>query len=170
MYFLYFVFPFYNYTKSISTGEVLHEEDAEEGKVIDYITKDIDAAFDSTKGYLKSKIKLLEMDSTYSFAFSDRLIEYLLENVISPLDKVGDNIKRIQKKLNQIYVKESNTLGLAYIGRYYGKWHDKYQSMLYELAANKGLLNNTTDILGFVDKDLEKKLGQDIDIYNEEGD
>ena len=159
-----------NYTKSISTDEVLHEEDAEEGKVIDYITKDIDTVFDSTKGYLKSKIKLLEMDSTYSFAFSDRLIEYLLENVISPLDKVGDNIKRIQKKLNQIYIKESNTLGLAYIGKYYGKWHDKYQSMLYELAANKGLLNDKTDILGFVDKDLEKKLGQDIDIYNEEGD
>ena len=42
--------------------------------------------------------------------------------------------------------------------------------MLYELAANKGLLNDKTDILGFVDKDLEKKLGQDIDIYNEEGD
>ena len=40
--------------------------------------------------------------------------------------------------------------------------------MLYDLAIKNGLIDNSVDILGYVDKDVEKILGKDIDIYHED--
>ena len=47
----------------------------------------------------KSRAQLLMINSGISFPFADKLIGYLVGNVITHLDTIGDNIKRIQEAL-----------------------------------------------------------------------
>ena len=109
---------------------------------------------------LKSRSQLLNVNSGISYPFADRLIEYLLDNVITQNDTISDNIRRVQKRL--IENDELNSY------KYYGIWENKYRNILYNKAKNENLLNEEFDIIGYVDKNVETIIGQDIDIYNEE--
>ena len=120
-----------------------------------------------------SKLQLLAVNSGTSHPFSDRLVEYLVDNVITSADTIPDNITRIQKILNDNYEKsresefEINIPGIKFEDMLYlGIWNDRYKETLYSFAKYKGLLNVTYDVLGYCDKDVEKALGKDIDIYN----
>ena len=44
-----------------------------------------------------SGLELLAGNTGVSYPFADRLLEYLLDNVITPIDDISDNIKRVQK-------------------------------------------------------------------------
>ena len=44
-----------------------------------------------------SELKLLEKNDKYSYAFSDKLIEYLALAVISPADTISENIAKVNK-------------------------------------------------------------------------
>lgn len=117
---------------------------------------------------IKGKNQLLSINSGYSYPFADRLIEYLTGNVITHLDPVQDNVKRFQKKLLERYNKDpkNKTIGLKYLKDLYGVWTLKYKFLIYDIMSNESSENNW-DILGYVDKDVEKLLGPDIDIYEE---
>lgn len=99
-----------------------------------------------------SPLQLLMFNTGESYPFADRLIEYLTGNVITAFDANTDNIRRVQKvmELNE------NTFSLE------GAWEGKMRNMLYDYMLNgkpTGEPFNRTichDILGYVDKDVEK--------------
>jgi hypothetical protein len=116
---------------------------------------------DQSTPKLISSLQLLAMNSSVSHPFADRLIEYLTGNTIDCCDSIADNIKRTQV---EIYNAHNKLSGYSYASEY-GVWQTKYQAMLYSIAAKNGLIDSAYDILGYVDKDLEQKLG-DVDIYD----
>lgn len=118
---------------------------------------------------LISPLQLLYINSGVSHPFADRLIEYLVGNCITNQDSISDNIKRTQKALQERYetVDANNyhyKAGLPII-KYYGIWDDSYKNIIYDVCLQTNLINTKTDLLGYVDKDVETKLGNDIDIY-----
>lgn len=170
---------------------------------------------------LPTQSQLLKINSGINYPFADRLIEYLIDNPITNMENIPDNIKRLQKELqaryditfvekykdynifirrDNSYIADKESASSVYLGKSgfvgyslnaikdsidkkmpgkysphlpahlktisnYGIWDPKYRLTLYNLAIQTGLFNNTPDILGYVDKDIESKLGNDIDIY-----
>lgn len=119
-----------------------------------------------------SKLQLLEINSNTFFPFSDRLIEYLLDNPVTKSESISDNIERIQEEL--IRRKQEGFDGSRYtkvgISSVANKaiWEDRYKAVLYDIANETGILDTEFDVLGYLDKDIEPKLGSDIDIYSKE--
>jgi hypothetical protein len=121
-----------------------------------------------------SKLQLLAFNTGESYPFADRLIEYLCNSAITPIDEISDNIKRAQKVMadNNHHFKID------------GVWEDKMQKIIYDYIINAGPIKteknseSTTklvdaryglhptlghnakstvyDILGYVDRDAEK--------------
>jgi hypothetical protein len=108
--------------------------------------------------------QLLSINSGISYPFADRLIEYLTKNTIDSRTTINDNIKRMQVSIFNKYSNTKSKDNYSYASNY-GIWQDKYRLWLYSLASKENLLNHKQDILGYVDKDIEHKLG-DVDIYN----
>ncbi len=113
---------------------------------------------------MKSRSQLLQINSHISHPFADRLVEYLTDNAITHLDDISDNIARVQHELIR-RIGEDKT-GLSTV-KYEGIWEDKYKGILYEVAKEEGLLDTNFDILGYVDKDVELKLGEDYNLYED---
>lgn len=85
-----------------------------------------------------------------SYPFADRLIEYLIENVITPLDEIELDTKRVETNLLKKKVIDSYTP--------FYEWNNELRAKIYLKAIKNGLLNKTFDILGYVDKDVEEKV------------
>lgn len=145
---------------------------------------------------LQTNNQLLSMNCEISHPISARLLEYLNENVISSFDKNGDNIKRVQAELVRNYndkmkinqehptyeiitnwatgAKEvldnrsSTNVGLYTYPQYYGVWTPKDKLICYQVGVQKHLTTNRYDVLGYVDKDIESALGEEINIYEED--
>ena len=93
---------------------------------------------------LLSQISLLQINDRSIYAFSDRLIEYLLLNVIDNGDEISNNIRTVQNKIGIL----SNKLVVP------GVWDRITRNELYRQYMNsRG--NRKIDITGFVDKDIE---------------
>jgi hypothetical protein len=75
-----------------------------------------------------TKLQLLALNTGESYPFSTRLIEYLAGSVITPVDELPDNIKRVQRvmNLNKYYFKVN------------GLWEDKMQPIIYDHLMNAG--------------------------------
>ena len=69
-----------------------------------------------------SKCSLLNANLENSYPFADRLVEYLLENAITPMDKFQKNVSRIQDAVYNGDIKG-----------YYGIWDDQLQNTIHEL-------------------------------------
>ena len=123
-----------------------------------------------------SKLQLLTLNTGESYPFADRLVEYLSNSAITPIDEIPDNIKRVQKVMeqNKHYFKIN------------GLWEDKMQKIIYDYIMNAGPIeikegklrdrhsghnpkyhgyqpklghnskSNLYDVLGYVDRDAEK--------------
>lgn len=103
---------------------------------------------------MNSKSQLLAINSGISYPFADRLIEYLVKNVVANNDDVADNIKRFQQylfKYKNITIKN------------YGIWDNNYSKIIENIAIENNM--NDYDLLFYVDKDIESKINLDIDIY-----
>lgn len=85
------------------------------------------------------------MNTGVQYPFSDRLIEYLLLNVIDSADKIVDNTGRVQEAL---YVKVPENE--------YGTFSTNLRAALFNRFMENGI--NRYDSNGFVDKDLEEYL------------
>jgi hypothetical protein len=122
------------------------------------------------------KLQLLAFNTGESYPFADRLVEYLSNSVITPIDEIADNIKRVQKVMSQ-----NN-----HYFKIEGIWEDKMQKILYDYVINSGPIevkdgrlvdrhsgsdpkdhgyhpglghtakSTLYDILGYVDKETEK--------------
>lgn len=83
-----------------------------------------------------SKLQLLALNTGISYPFADRLIEYLVMNVIVPNDSTPDNIKRLQKVMEDC----------GYSFQIDGIWEPKMQMVLYDYLMNSGkfIIGTTT--------------------------
>ena len=122
---------------------------------------------------LVSGLQLLKLNTTVNYPFADRLIEYLTGNTITNIENISDNIKRVQWSLYNEWLEKQNldlttTWGKSSLGPNYGIWSDELKLYFYNLAKAKNLLNEKTDILAYVDKDIESNLGAYVNIYKED--
>lgn len=97
---------------------------------------------------LLSPLSLQRMNTGTTYAFSDRLIEYLLLNVIDAVDTIGDNIEKAQEKVLWHYDKYTK-----------GVWDNltRYRAFTKyakDINSNKNTLLEFIDINGFIDKDI----------------
>ena len=97
--------------------------------------------------YLSNKLSLLEFSCSNTYAFNDRLVEYLLLNVIDNTETIDDNVTRIQKVLDITNRKDVIP----------SVWSDLLRYLLFKKYF-KSNLEKSFDISGFVDKDIEKLL------------
>ena len=120
-----------------------------------------------------SDLSLIRTDDKLQIPFSDRLVEYLLHNAIDSNEFIDSNIRRLQ---DQIYY---------YLPDMYGIWNDNLRVELYDrvfendlmignnvkfgtnifsvesgdkISENRRLIDTRSDLLGFVDKDLERQI------------
>ena len=83
-----------------------------------------------------SKLQLLALNTGISYPFADRLIEYLVMNVILPNDATPDNIKRLQKVMEDC----------GYSFQIDGIWEPKMQMILYDYLMNSGKFKAIPDL------------------------
>lgn len=94
--------------------------------------------------------------SSNSYAYSDRLIEYLLLNVITSQETISDNILRVQQYSSSY--KNLKTNKSRYYKRYVkGVWDIDLREYVYTLVTENENAKRI-DINGFVDKDSEEIL------------
>lgn len=99
-----------------------------------------------------TKLQLLSINTGESYPFADRLIEYLLDNVVTDLDTISDNVLRAQKIISENGNKVSEN----------GAWDNKMRLVLYDFMYQKKKRSGISDdgvfhdLLGYVDKDVEK--------------
>ena len=84
------------------------------------------------------------------YPFADRLIEYLTGNAITPLDNIPHNLERVETGLINNKVIDTYTPNLF--------WTNELRARLYLKANSTNLMSTKTDILGYVDKDIEYNL------------
>ena len=82
-----------------------------------------------------SKLQLLALNTGISYPFADRLIEYLIMNVIVPNDTTPDNIRRLQKVMEDC----------GYTFQIDGIWEPKMQMILYDYLMNSGKFTIATE-------------------------
>jgi hypothetical protein len=148
--------------------------------VLNFSTTDLAAAGTNLNVFkvpLISKLQLLFLNTGESYPFADRLVEYLCDSVITPIDEISDNIKRAQKVMNNN----------GYYFSIDGLWENKMQKIIYDYIMNTGpvrkdkiiqdgkeivrlkqgdegrhdkvghtVRSTLFDVLGYVDKDAEK--------------
>lgn len=94
--------------------------------------------------FLLSDLSLLEINTESVYAFSDRLIEYLLLNVVDSEDSIDNNTIKLQN-IFELFNRKDIAPGV---------WTNRLRYLIYKdymLSENSKI-----DINGFVDKDIEK--------------
>ena len=135
--------------------------------------KNVDTSEEANKT-ISFNSQLLQRSFYKSSPFADRLIEYLFDMAITPIDNISQNITRLQYKLQDADTMIRNNKkelvykykwhNILYTFDYRGVWDDKIDASLYTIinTYNQGttLLDSKFDVLGYVDKDVEGLLGE----------
>lgn len=88
------------------------------------------------------KLQLLALNTGESYPFADRLVEYLTGSAITSEDEIKDNIKRVQKVMNQN----------GHFFELNGIWEPKMQKILYDAAIISGpIISQKTQVDAVVD-------------------
>lgn len=114
---------------------------------------------------LLSDLSLTQIASTVSYAFSDRLIEYLTYNVITGEETITQNISRVQQYASSlINAKLNHTEPFNMLSSTPNVWDTKLQTYLFNLAKESKYIQNKLDLTGYVDKDVEQVItrGQEV--------
>lgn len=91
---------------------------------------------------------LLDSNTGESYPFAPRLMEYLLDNVITSQEELDDNIKRVQKVMSMNHIRFDS----------FGLWSEKIRFYAYDYMndfQSQYVGDNNHDILGYIDKDVE---------------
>lgn len=105
---------------------------------------------------LVTPLQLLQFNTREQHPFADRLIEYLIGNAITNSEtEVYDNIRRAQKALTSNRYINNYTINIP------GVWSNEMRILFYEyMTSGANPLTKSFevnhDILGYVDKDVEK--------------
>jgi len=99
---------------------------------------------------LITPLQLLYVNTGESYPFADRLIEYLVGNAITPLDTLGDNIKRVKTTVVRQAGTKSGIIADSL-------WDDNLKAYLYNYIMKLSEENSKLphDILGYVDRFTE---------------
>ena len=114
---------------------------------------------------LLSGLSLTQIAGTVSYAFSDRLIEYLTYNVITGEETITQNISRVQQYASSlINAKLNHTEPFSMLSSTPDVWDTKLQTYLFNLAKESKYIQNKLDLTGYVDKDVEQVItrGQEV--------
>ena len=110
----------------------------------------------SVRQYDGNRTFLLSNNHNVSFAFSDRLLEYLLNNVIHSQEWYGKNIAKVQQSLrlqfpeyNMLFVTQKNKLGI---------YDSNIPQLVYQLVEKHAENNNIYDQDGNINVDVERIL------------
>lgn len=101
-------------------------------------------------------LSLLSMSGNVSFAFSSRLIEGLLLNIISHIDTSSVNIERVQRALfiyDPEYRKQINNKNVVW-----GVWDKNIRPAILRIIAAQESDTYFRDQDGYINKDIEKFL------------
>ena len=98
-----------------------------------------------------TKSQLLSMNLGQKTLLADRLVEYLSQQAIAPNDDVVDNIKRAQRTLR------SRVPGYSIAN--YGMWDDGMRKAIYRYIWDTGLIHSHNDMLSYMDRDVESRMG-----------
>lgn len=101
---------------------------------------------------LITPLQLLRTNTGESYPFADRLVEYLVGNAITVNETIADNVIRAKTVLSY------NCSDAVYpIVASDGIWEPILQCLVYDyINATQNLNDINHDILGFIDKDVEK--------------
>lgn len=101
---------------------------------------------------------LLYMNTTKSYAFSDRLIEYLLDNVVCSVDLISQNVSKIQMAISKIPPQTTNKYGKALDNGYatLGIWDEAIPKTVLRLVNDYSKTHFILDQDGNINKDVEK--------------
>ena len=103
---------------------------------------------------LISPLQLLQMNTGESYPFSDRLIEYLVDNMVLPTDEIPDNIKRIKTVVGLNIESDAELAGKLSANE---TWSAILTPLLYNQMVNEhNTFELNRDILGYCDKATEK--------------
>lgn len=128
----------------------------EQGEITDDI---LDSNTGTTDFKYMTKHQLLSINSGESYLLADRLVEYLSNQVITQIDPVINNIKRLQRKALIEYDNKYNT---------YGIFDEDTRKFLYkDIVVGNDLQNKYYDTLAYVDKDVERVFN--IDYIKKDG-
>lgn len=114
---------------------------------------------------LLSDLSLTQIAGSVSYAFSDRLIEYLTYNVITSEETITQNILRVQQYASSlINAKLNHTEPFNMSLSTPDVWDTKLQTYLFNLAKESKYIQNKLDLTGYVDKDVEQVItrGQEV--------
>ena len=145
------------------------DADVETGLVVlegDYTTSDTNSSMNTPTSSVYN-LSLLKVDNGVSYAFSSRLIEYLLLHVITEQDTISDNIKRVYSQLNKLS-KTNITVSLNdaateldNTSASYGAWDDSLSDMLiqyiqYLIAKGYPLIDQDGNVNSQLEEYLRK--------------
>lgn len=101
-----------------------------------------------------SPLGLLQLSDGNTYAFSNRLIEFLLQHAINHLDDFGKNIQRVQEYSKSIenQVKNHSRYTGAIVP---GVWDEDFQKYIFDLVKDTNYLKHKVDLTGYIDKDAE---------------
>lgn len=101
---------------------------------------------------LITTLQLLQVNTKEQHPFADRLMEYLLDNAISKnQEELPENIKQVQ------YLLKLNSDINNFNTPFPGYWTPKMNAILYEyMTTHLKTFETNHDVLGYVDKDVEK--------------
>ena len=102
---------------------------------------------------LITPLQLLRTNTGESYPFADRLVEYLVGNVITVNEEIRDNIVRAKKVIEANWPHTK----IHTITPEDGLWEPILQCLVYDYINEHQNVNDVNhDILGFIDKDVEK--------------
>lgn len=102
---------------------------------------------DDLNSMLTSNLSLLKLNDRTTYPFADKLIEYLLYNVISSMDPITENSEKVRQKLSQ---------SIAMWDPTEISWTDYLRILIFDLLMNSNQYQFKPDISGYVDKDAEQ--------------
>ena len=111
-----------------------------------------DTLADKPRPSVVSALSLLQLNTGVSYPFADRLLEYLYDNVIIPNDRIGENIMRVQ----DIMLRRAPSEGMLNYVKYAGMFDTQLRNSIIDAIQSEGLDKSAYDLLGYVDKDVEK--------------
>lgn len=151
------VYPREDTLLSSSTTDYDSYQEMEQKNEQEFIPED----FLNTHASMKypDNLSLLYYNTGVSYAFSDRLIEYLLLNVVTELETLSTNIARVQLSLSALYPSYRARMREQHITP--GVWDDRITSYVKSLVSqNIDRVAIPLDHDGYINKDVEELLSQ----------